>query len=241
MTTNETIEIVLRLLEILTQWPVILLLLAYLFRNDVRNLLPQLAQRLHKVSVGGSTFELSKITADALKDTVESGVKEYRDDPDKLESFVKEQTKKMHSVKDLPTTDKEVLSGCHIIWVDDKPMNNVLESSILNRLGATIITALSTEEALELQSQGSFDLIISDIHRVEDGKENPEAGYELLKELIHRHIRIPLIFYTGSIAYIDKKQAINSFGAADVPGDLLNVIFNALQHRGMSRSQSTSS
>ena len=230
MSTKEMVEFVLRLFEILTAWPIILLLVIVLFRREIRNLMPELAQRLKKASVAGSSFEFSAIAVNALQDAIESGAEEYKDKPDHLVSFVREQVRKLPEVGTVAPSGAVPLSGRSILWVDDKPMNNVYEASILKRLGASIVSARSTEEALAFLNRDSYDLIISDVHRVENGHSNPNAGYDLLDALNRQQVRTSLVFYTGSVARINSHRAKAAHGAADVPGDLVNLVMNVLQY-----------
>ena|ERR1044071_7842675 len=67
MTVKETVDSILRLVEILTRWPLVFLYVTLLFRKPISNLLPALANtlagRLRKVSVpGGGSVEF-----DAMK------------------------------------------------------------------------------------------------------------------------------------------------------------------------------
>jgi TIR domain len=63
-----------------------------------------------------------------------------------------------------------------ILWVDDRPGNNVLERQSLRQYGFEFDLAQSTLEALDSLRGRRFDLIISDMGRPPD----PRAGYTLL-------------------------------------------------------------
>ena len=230
MSAKEIVEFVLRLFEILTAWPIILLGVIVLFRREIRNLMPELAQRLKKASVAGGSFEFSEVAVNALQDAIESGAEEYKDEPDQLVSFVKEQVRKLPEVGTVAPSSAVLLSGRSVLWVDDKPMNNVYEASIFKRFGASIVSVRSTEEALAFLNRDSYDLIISDVHRVENGRSNPNAGYDLLDALDRQRVRAPLVFYTGSVTRINSHRARAARGAADVPGDLVNLVVGVLRH-----------
>ncbi len=64
-------------------------------------------------------------------------------------------------------------SKSNILWVDDRPSNNIYERQALEALGISFTLAKSTEEALEKISKQSFDAIISDMGRPPDSR----AGY----------------------------------------------------------------
>lgn len=230
MSPVEIIEFALRVLEILTAWPVILFVLILLFRREIRGMMPELAQRLKKVSIGGGSVEFVDVRFKALLDAIESGAEEFKNEPDEFVYFVRELLGKVPEVGAIVPESAMPLSGHSILWVDDRPMNNVYEASIFKRLGASIVSARSTEEALMFLNQDDYDLIISDIHRVEKGISNPNAGYELLDALDHRRIRAPFIFYTGSVARVDAYRAKSAYGAADIPDDLVGYVLNALRH-----------
>jgi CheY-like chemotaxis protein len=87
------------------------------------------------------------------------------------------------------------LTGRTILWVDDNPENNQFEIGLLEALGAKIFRAISTREALSTIDEGRPQLVISDMHRREDGRDRPRAGLTLREKLAGR---IPIVFYTGN-------------------------------------------
>ena len=230
MSAKEIIDALLRLFEIMVScsWPVVVLLVLLLFRQQFKELLPILSKRLTKAEIAGTKWEFSEVVVSALQDAVEQGAEEYKDEPEKLVEFVREQVGKLPSMQQVGPLDGLKLVGRSILWVDDRPMNNVYEASLLKRLGASIMFARSTEEALEFLERDSYDLVISDVHRIENGRSNPDAGYELLEALLARGKKIPLIFYTGSVARLDKFRAQGAFGAADHPSQLISLVLHAL-------------
>lgn len=230
MTSKEMVDAFLHLAEILTAGPVILFLLFILFRREIRAFLPGLGQRLKRAEIAGSKFEFSEIAVNALQDAIEKGAEEYKDKPEQLVGFVRQQVKKLPELRVLtPSVTQPTLIGRSILWVDDKPMNNIYESSLLKRLGASIVFARSTDEALVFLNRDTFDLIISDVHREENDRSNPNAGYELLEEVGRRTEKLPLVFYTGSISRLDKSKSRSAFGAADKPRELLDLVVRVLQ------------
>jgi CheY-like chemotaxis protein len=233
--STETIELALRALEILTAWPVILFILILLFRREIRGIMPELAQRLKKVSIGTSSAEFIDVRLKALLDAIESSTEEYKNEPDKLVYSVRELLRKVPEVSAIVPENTASLSGRSMLWVDDRPMNNVYEASIFKRLGASIVFARSTKEALMFLNQDNYDLIISDVHRAEEGINNPNAGYELLEALDRQKIQIPLVFYTGSVARINSYRSKLAYGIADIPDDLIRYVLSALNVRKMPR------
>lgn len=89
-----------------------------------------------------------------------------------------------------------------ILWVDDRPENNVWERQAFMAAGAEIKLALNTTQALELLGQQDFDLVISDMGRVEGDRE----GYVLLDAMRQRRDKTPLVFYATSNSPAHKKE-----------------------------------
>jgi CheY-like chemotaxis protein len=110
--------------------------------------------------------------------------------------------------------------GRSILWVDDRALNNIYEAKMFRRLGASIFSARTTKEALAFLKADSFDVVISDIHREEDGKSNPDAGYQLLKAMLANSHDTPLVFYTSRIDQKHLEKSRGAFGSADFPTTL---------------------
>lgn len=164
----------------------------------------------------------------ALPDVIDQTADEYKDNPDELLAQLRKQVQKAIQFQRAPAPEAEVPRSYSVLWVDDTPMNNVYEASVLKRLGANIVAARSTDEAMAFIDNDDFDLIISDVHRVEDGNDNPNAGYDLLDKLSGKRSQCPVIFYTGSASRLDRKRAAKAFGAADVPNTLIHLAIQAL-------------
>lgn len=187
-----------------------MLIIVLFFRREIRQSLSKLLGRLKKADIAGNSFEFAEIKA--LKESLEEGTEALKDNPNELISFMKKQVEK------LPTTNTSSkplfpLSGRSILWVDDKPLNNVYEESIFTQLGATIKQATSTEQALHYLASDNYDLIISDLHRNENGRSNPTAGYDLLDEIRRQKIQVPLIFYTRARVNPEKARWANGEAA----------------------------
>jgi len=57
------------------------------------------------------------------------------------------------------------LQGSRVLWVDDRPDNNRFERQALEAFGIRIDLSRSTEDAVDMTLQRSYDLIISDMGR----------------------------------------------------------------------------
>lgn len=90
-----------------------------------------------------------------------------------------------------------------ILWVDDRPENNVYERQAFEAQGIEFSLALSTDEALEILKTNKFAAIISDMGR----KEGPQEGYVLLEKLRAMGDQTPFMIYAASNLPEHKKMA----------------------------------
>jgi CheY-like chemotaxis protein len=90
----------------------------------------------------------------------------------------------------------------HVLWVDDRPANNVYERKAFEGMGLRFTLAFSTNEAFERLSQSRFAAIISDMGR----REGPREGYVLLDRLRKQGDHTPLFFYVASNAPEHKRE-----------------------------------
>jgi len=98
-----------------------------------------------------------------------------------------------------------------VLWVDDHPSNNESIATLLKGFGVEVEIALSTDEALAKLQESTFDLIISDMGRI----EGRDAGLDLLEKIRVKPDRIPFIIYSsGSAASRTRQKALN-LGALD--------------------------
>ena len=80
-----------------------------------------------------------------------------------------------------------------VLWVDDRPDNNILERRAMAAYNIDFVLALSTGEALAELRKRQFDAIISDMGRGSD----PQAGYNLLEALRGSGDHTPYLIYAG--------------------------------------------
>ncbi len=110
----------------------------------------------------------------------------------------------------------------HILWVDDRPNNNVHERAAFESMGFRFTLALSTNEALERLSKEDFAAIISDMGR----KEGPREGYVLLDAIRKQGDKTPFFIYTGSNALEHKREASKrgAQGSTYFPHELFDMV-----------------
>jgi CheY-like chemotaxis protein len=115
-----------------------------------------------------------------------------------------------------------------VLWVDDRPQNNVYERKAMEALGIRFTISTSTQDALEKLRSRKFDVIISDMGRPPD----PRAGYTLLDEIRRLGMTTPYIIYAGSNALKHKEEARNhgAVGSTNNPQELLRLVTEAIQN-----------
>jgi DNA-binding NtrC family response regulator len=113
-----------------------------------------------------------------------------------------------------------------VLWVDDRPTNNVHERQALEAVGVSFELATSTEEALVWLKHRSFDAIISDVGRPPD----PRAGYTLLDKLRAAGDQTPFIIYAGSRSLDHQAEARQhgAIGCTNRPDELFEMVLAAL-------------
>jgi CheY-like chemotaxis protein len=235
LSAQDVIDALLRLLAVVTAWPVILLLTLILFRRPIGEFVdkyaPELLQRLRSVEVGGSRVEFAEVASHALQKAIDQGAEEYANNPQEFANFVREQARKLPMTASSPNDVRLNLQGRRLLWVDDRPVNNVYERNVMEGLGATISLATTTDEAIEKVHQAKYDVIISDMGRDEKGEYNRKAGYDLLDTLRSMNITTPFVIYAGSNAPEHKAEAErrSALGSTNNAQELFQLVSRAVQ------------
>lgn len=123
-----------------------------------------------------------------------------------------------------------------VLWVDERPSNNRLESAALAKLQIEVVQVTDTEAALEriASDPEAFDLVLSDWQRPERTAGAPSAGIHLLRALRARHLAMPVVFYHGSFDARKRQQlhqlalAEGAYGEAVMPDELLVLVARSL-------------
>ena len=113
-----------------------------------------------------------------------------------------------------------------ILWVDDRPENNVYERNMLEQYGLVFTLALSTQQALHCLKYSEFALIISDMGR----KEGKHEGYVLLDAIRKSNNKIPFIIYAGSRKqeHINETLERGGQGCTNNPVELIDLVIKNL-------------
>lgn len=115
-----------------------------------------------------------------------------------------------------------------VLWVDDRPDNNIYERQAFQAQGIEFSLALSTNEALEILRVNKFAAIISDMGR----KEGSQEGYVLLDKLRALGDKTPFIIYAGSNLPEHKKLARErgAVGSTNRADELFKLVMGAMSN-----------
>jgi CheY-like chemotaxis protein len=120
--------------------------------------------------------------------------------------------------------------GAKLLWVDDRPDNNVYERQALINLGATVTTVIDTDQAMaQLSSKIRFDAIITDFARTRD----PKAGYTLLGLVRKLSDPPPLVIYSASStpAFVAEAVRRGAVGETNQPTELIKLVVRSATSR----------
>lgn len=113
-----------------------------------------------------------------------------------------------------------------VLWVDDRPDNNVYERRALEAMGLEFTLALSTNEALQVLATRKFAAIISDMGR----SEGPREGYALLEAVRATDKITPYFIYASSRAPQHRREAAlrGAQGTTNIAEELVEMVTRAL-------------
>ncbi len=132
-----------------------------------------------------------------------------------------------------PVTAQRI-AGAKLLWVDDRPENNIYPRRAMEAVGIQVTLSKSTEEALEKLRSHTYDVIISDMGRQPSDSQAPydqRAGYTLLDKLRDQHIFTPFIIYAGSSSpeHQAETKRHGGIGTTNNPQVLFQLVIDAIQ------------
>lgn len=225
-----SVDDVVRLIEAITQllgvliWPGVLVLILLCFGSDLR----QFFSGLGELTLKGAGFEasLKKKQAEATAALAAAAASRSRDSTT-LANAAKEARIAADVVSEsvTPRVIRQA-SRSSVLWVDDRPNNNIYERQALETLGISFVSATSTDEALGYLSRRRFDAIISDMGRPPD----PRAGYTLLDKLRASGDKTPFIIYAGSREpeHILESRQHGAIGCTNNANELFEMVLLAV-------------
>lgn len=140
-------------------------------------------------------------------------------DVSQIASSVRNAAPRYHRLEELSWKNR-------ILWVDDRPENNIYERAAFEAVGLSFSLASSTKEALNILEHSRFAAIISDMGR----HEGPREGYALLEILRNRGDQTPFFIYAGSDLPEHKLEAQQrgAQGNTNDPQELFKLVTRAV-------------
>jgi CheY-like chemotaxis protein len=208
-------------------WPLIVIVLLLRFGPPVGRFVAARGgpffSRLDKLSLEAAGVRVSAEAATVELTTAE--VEASRGTTDGAPVDVKGIAASVSRAAELATTWRQP----EILWVDDRPQNNIRERSAMASLGMRVTLALSTDEGLEKLDRQQFDVVISDMGRPPD----QTAGYTLLEAMRAKGDKTPYVIYAGSNAEEHKQLAREhgALGSTNRPQELIDLVLRAVEAR----------
>lgn len=103
-----------------------------------------------------------------------------------------------------------------VLWVDDQPQQVAVEIARLQNNSVPVDVARSTEDALNKLSGHRYELIVSDMSRVENGQPVPDAGQRLAHAVRALDQDTPLVIYTDVFGVDKYGRSAEQAGASMV-------------------------
>ena len=206
-----------------TLWPAIFVFILVRFRTGIANFISTLGEFSFKAAGVEATAKVKAEAAASLAAATASRP-EAAASPEKT---LQEARNAAQIVVDAITPNViRRAERSTVLWVDDRPDNNLHERSALEAIGISFVLSTSTEDALDQIRRQSFDLIISDMGRPPD----PRAGYTLLDKLRATGNRTPFIIYAGSRSpeHQDEAKRHGALGCTNRPNELFEMVLSAL-------------
>jgi CheY-like chemotaxis protein/nucleoside 2-deoxyribosyltransferase len=190
----------------------------------------KLIEMVKKVNKTNNTIKVSDLTVDELEKLI-SGSKNLASESAKNEGRVMQEidiTEVANRIVNAKSHfEAQQIKNNTILWVDDRPNNNLYERQTLEFIGFKFDLALSTQEALQKLKSNNYIAIISDMGRV----EGPKEGYVLLKEVRKSNKTIPYFIYAGSnlLEHKIEAQEKGAQGLTNIATELIDLITSHVQ------------
>lgn len=207
-------------------WPVLVLVLVMMFKSDLRKLLKS-DQVTFKAAGLEASFQRRQVEAAVALGAATAKLAAGQT-PEAVTNPAQIADALAQALPDERTQKR--LQGSVVLWVDDRPENNVYERQALEALEVTIDLAETTDQAVALLLQHSYDLVISDMGRPPDRR----AGYTLLDKLRSSGNQTPFIIYAGSRRREHLQEALDhgALGTTNRPQELILLAVSALVSSG---------
>ncbi|HWR26464.1 MAG TPA: response regulator [candidate division Zixibacteria bacterium] len=210
-------------------WPVVLLVIILYFKTSLKSFISNIGEFNLKAGSSGieATAKRQQIEAAAMLGAASARKSnELEGDQEPLNEDKVREIASLISDSVTSYSASRKLNEASVLWVDDRPENNIFERKSLEALGIRFTISKSTGDALEKLRLHRFEAIISDMGRPPD----PMAGYTLLDALRKSNIKTPFIIYAGSNKPEHKEEAKRrgAQGSTNNPKELFQLIIAAI-------------
>ena len=201
-------------------WP---LIVAFLLWRLLPTIMQILSTRSFTLKVGQVEFTAQQLTNKVIANTAD------------LQATVSSLTQKVSSFEEhLTHTDYALPPAMpkitEILWVEGVADTFAYERQQLTSLGASLVVAKSTAEALEVLDKRRFDVVVTETARSEEGAYDPGAGLKLVRLMRARHIVVPVVLYGSGLS--ESQMAQLSGDAAFVASASPQALFTQLSSIG---------
>ncbi len=187
-------------------WPIALTIIALLFRKLLAQLLRREALTIKVAGMELSVQDVAEQTGKGMSDLQERvAILEQN-----FSNGGKANAKSFSS------------ANTSVLWVDDYPSNNAFIIEKLENEGIRVRKELSTDAAIGALGNDEFQMIISDLGRVENGQDNPFAGLEFARALRASGHNAPLLIFAGQRG-LENRDKLLTAGANQVTSSPIDV------------------
>jgi len=217
-------------------WPLIVIVALVIFRHPLLRIVRSAEHREWILEVGGQ-----KLTMKQLSEQQNSMITDLQKQIGGLSRTIAELTADHARAPDHLRLDKDVAQDSgdipaqtsvvepssalahSALWVDDHPENNALLIEELQRNSVRVDLAGSTREGLALLNQRRYGIVLSDMGRVEDGREVTDAGLRLLQAVRETDTSIPFLIYCSVGAAARYREQALANGATAITSSPTDV------------------
>ena len=198
-TTAMTVDEVAKLIDAFTKligalaWPLLVAFVLVRFGPALRDFFESLGE----FSLKGAGFEASAKRKQAEAAAALAAATAARPEPGATPESTAREAREAADLVSEAVTPRMLRKArrASVLWVDDRPDNNVHERRSLEALGVSFVLARSTDEALNTQASARRR------HHFGHGRPpDPRAGYTLLSQLRASGNTTPFVIYAGSNA-----------------------------------------
>jgi CheY-like chemotaxis protein len=215
------VEVLAKLLGIVA-WPSVALIFLWWFGSSLRDLFANISD--WSLKAFGVDFSAKRISREAI---ITAEVTKLEGDEGHSDAWKDGVSKTLRDTEWINQLSLKDFAGKIVLWVDDRPENNIFEKDALEALGIRVEFVPNTLAAIRRIKGREYNVIISDMARPEGEK----AGYELLEKLQQLRPDTPFILYSSSNTP-DQERAIKSagaFGSTARASELVRLVTDAIR------------